>query len=483
MPKNILFLMTDQQRADSIGYAPGSRVATRHMDRLAESAAFTNCITSNPICTPARCALLTGKYTHQINMLDMSGDLSQCYPTYLQALQQAGYFTAGIGKFHWLQGWPWDTPIGQGHPLANMKDLMRGYGLDYIWEVAGKQLALRNYCDYAAYLDGKGLLGAFREFVLACGNNRFEANPDMGRFAAEWPFDEADHMDIVTADRIIEAIETRPPNQPFFIFGSFCSPHRPFDPPRRYLDMVAYEEKDDFIAGSGELTPDLKRQLYRLRQYYKATIRLVDEQIGRIWHKLEQDDLLKDTVILLTSDHGEMMGDHFGMEKGFPFRQSVNVPLAIRHPDYLDRRLNTSPVELTDVTATILDVAGLDPQQGLGKRWPAFNDIVPCRSLLPILRGESERVRDVAFSECGIRGRWQAVQTEQWKYIRYITRPESPDQLNGYEVLYDLSRDPEETINCARDPECGAELDQCRRQLAFVLDATPPAQTSWAPLL
>lgn len=97
---NIILLMTDQHRADHAGFLPGSRMATPHLDRLAGSVGFSNCVTVNPICTPARTALLTGKYTHQIGTLDMSGDLSREHPTYPRALQQAGYWTAGVGKFH-----------------------------------------------------------------------------------------------------------------------------------------------------------------------------------------------------------------------------------------------------------------------------------------------------------------------------------------------------------------------------------------------
>ena len=120
-PYNIIFLMTDQQRADHVSFLPDSRLATPNIDRLVGSVGFNNCVSVNPVCTPARTALLTGKYTHQIGTLAMSGDLSQEHPTYLQALQKAGYWTAGVGKFHWMQGWPWSTKRGKGHDLVTLK--------------------------------------------------------------------------------------------------------------------------------------------------------------------------------------------------------------------------------------------------------------------------------------------------------------------------------------------------------------------------
>lgn len=155
-PYNIVLLMTDQHRADRVGFLPDSRMATSNIDRLAGSVGFSNCVTVNPICTPARTALLTGKYTHQIGTLSMSGDLSREHPTYLHALQNGGYWTAGVGKFHWMQGWPWHTERGKGHDLVALKDEVKKYGLDYVWEMSGKQLAVKNYCDYCEYLQSKG---------------------------------------------------------------------------------------------------------------------------------------------------------------------------------------------------------------------------------------------------------------------------------------------------------------------------------------
>ena len=101
MPKNIILFMTDQQRADQVGYAsyhPGAE--TPNIDRIANHANFTCCQTTNPICTPARTSLITGRYSRQIGTLTMAGDLFPQIPTFMQALQKAGYRTYGIGKFH-----------------------------------------------------------------------------------------------------------------------------------------------------------------------------------------------------------------------------------------------------------------------------------------------------------------------------------------------------------------------------------------------
>ncbi len=475
-PLNIILLMTDQHRADHVGFLPGARLATPHLDRLAESVGFSNCQTVNPICTPARAALLTGKYTHQIGMLSMSGDLSLQHPTYPRALQRAGYWTAGVGKFHWLQGWPWGTARGQGHDLVALRPRIQEYGFDHVWESAGKQLALRNYCDYGAYLREHGLLERFRDHVEACGPN--VQDPAKTRFTGDpWPFAEEHYVDHVTGREIRRAIAARPAGKPFFLFGSFCGPHKPYDPPRSFLERFPLAEEDNFLPGAPALTPEVKQRLYRLRRAYQAMIAVIDAEVGLILDQLAREGLLDSTVLLFTSDHGEMLGDHARLSKQQPWRQSVTVPTAIRHPAYLGRRVCPAPIELTDLTATILDLAGLDPQQALRKNWPAFHDRVPCRSLLPVVRGEATSVRDAAFAECN--GQWQLLQSAGWKYIRYL------GGLGGQppprEELYDLARDPGEQHDRAADPVCRDVLAELREARVRLLDATPPAQLGWAP--
>jgi arylsulfatase len=476
--KNIILLMTDQHRYDHVGYTGRGVIDTPNIDRIAGSVGFTNCQTVNPICMPARCALITGKYSHQIGTLSMSGDLSLKHPTFMRALKKAGYHTSGIGKFHFLQTWPWGIEIGKGLNLVEMKEKIKEYGFDYIWETAGKQLALRDYCDYCRYLDEKGLLEAYRDFVLTAGPNSFFPDFRPEDNGKPWPFNEEDYVDIVTTDKIIERIKNRPVERPFYIFGSFCSPHKPFDPPERYLDLIPYEEKDDFIPGEKELSDDDKKMLYKKRRAYKAMIRLIDDQIGRILAALEGEDLLDDTVILFTSDHGEMMGDHFRIQKAVPWRESVNIPLAIRHPDYLHRKLNHSPVEIIDIAATILDIAGLDHNKELGLIWPEHNNIVPCRSLMPMISGEKEQIREFAFSECSCFDLWQLITTEEMKYIK---KWNVNDASNYIEEFYDLCNDPKETVNQINNPEYKDSIDWCRRKRDLIIDSTPAAQTAWVP--
>lgn len=476
--KNILLLMTDQHRLDYVSFSGSSKIQTPNIDRIAESVGFTCCQSVNPVCTPARTALITGKYSHQIAMLSMSGDLSLQHPTFMQALQRAGYHTSGIGKFHYLQTWAWNTPRGKGLNLVELKDKIGKYGYDYIWQTSGKQQARRNYCDYCKHLDDKGLLEEYRDFVESSGPNYHYPDQKPDKDFEPWPLPDEDYIDILTADKIIEAIEKKHPEKPFFLFGSFCSPHKPYDPPQKYLDMVEYEKKDDFIPGDKEINGEDKKRLYRKRHAYKAMIALLDDQFGRILQALEKNGLLEDTVILFTADHGEMLGDHFRVQKSIYWKESVTIPAAIRHPDYLSNKINGSPVEIIDIAATILDIAGIDPQKALSKPWPAFNNIVPARSLMPVVRGEKAAVRDFAFSEC--EGSWQMIRTENWKYVRHLKYTD-PDSVG--EEFYDLELDPDETKNLIGETMYSGAIAWCRRRRDYIMDSTPPAQTAWAPLI
>jgi arylsulfatase A-like enzyme len=302
------------------------------------------------------------------------------------------------------------------------------------------------------------------------------------------PLAEEDYIDCVIGRKIVEAIENRPADRPFFIFGSFVSPHPPYDPPQSYLDRVPYEELDDFALSEGqkELTPETKQRLYSLRRAYKAMILLIDDQVGKVLRKLEEERLLDDTVILFTADHGEMLGDHGRVQKQLPQWQSSIVPTAIRHPDYLRGEVTDTPVELIDLTATILAAAGLDPAQALGKDWPAYHSAVPARSLLPILSGERTRIRPYAYSEAdGPDGGWQMVQNERFKYVRYLRyEAEAADGVPSgpVEMFFDLQTDPDEALNRIGDPQYAAELACCRSYREYILDTTPPAQLRWAPV-
>jgi choline-sulfatase len=505
MNKNILLIMTDQQRSDYTGYIEGGKASMPVIDTLARSSMFfTCCQTTNPICMPARSSLITGRYPRQIGALTMSGDLFPQIPTFMQALREAGYKTYGIGKFHYLQTAPWSVPCGQGLDYLRMGTASRDsrqYGYDEIWESSGKQLMIKNYCYYADYLNRKGLLDQVRDFWRQSGGPNGDTADHNYDKANPWPFDEGDYPDIVTGLKAREKIKKYDVEKPFFMFLSFCGPHKPYDAPKAYLDMVEYEERDDFILEKGRsLSVEEKQIIYRQRRSAKAMLRLIDVQIGLVFEELKRKNMFEDTLIIFTSDHGDMLGDHYMIQKGVPWKQSINVPLMVKMPGAVQRGVNSSPVELSDIAATILDYAGLDPSAVLSRPWPAYNNRIPSLSLLPVVLGETGKIRDFAFSESdfteergpgtiyrevlekrGGGGRrcnaWQTIVAEQGKYIKY-TEYENPGDV--YEEFYDTANDRDEKINLIKDPAYSRKIQEARDRLQFILDRYPPCQMTWA---
>lgn len=472
--KNIILFMADEFRADYTGYSGSGKMETPNIDRIAQGWQFSCCSSTNPICAPARTSLVTGRYPHQIGTLAMYGDLNPQIPTFMQILQKHGYYTAGVGKLHYLATWPAGTPRGKILNLVELKERMKEFGFDDLWESAGKQLMLRNFCDYGEYLEERGLRETYLDFI--------EKSLEQERGIVHNPeavsptfLEEKDYIDVVTADRALDFLKNRPEGKPFYLFTSFCGPHMPFDPPQRWIDRIPYEEKDDFIEDM-PLTGEQKEGLWRKRRNYKAMIALIDEQIGKILDYLDATGLMENTVLLFTSDHGEMLGDHNRMGKAVPYRESCTIPLAIRHPDFLQNGYCRTPVSLVDVTATILDCAGIDPKELEGQKL-AFSNQLPGRSLMPVLSGKKGEIREYSFSESG--RSWQMLETMEWKYIFHpdISTPEE-----WKEELYHKTEDQREQKNLASDPALRSVLDWFRKRRSYEVDHTLPIQTVWAPL-
>lgn len=490
--------MTDQQRADQNG--PRGGFDTPNLDWIARQSGFA-CSTVNPICTPARCALLTGRYPRQIGMVTMSGDLDYQIPTMPQALQKAGYATYGIGKFHFMQTWPWGTERGDGWDFLKNEPAMHRFGFDYVWETAGKQQIIQNYDHYCAYLDQKGLLEGYRDFILESGGGNGDTADHNYDQCHPFPYPLEDYVDTVTGRIACEQLEKHPQDQPFYMFVSFCGPHKPYDPPKCYLDRYEIERDDNFVLEAGQtLTDAQKEAVYRERRAAKAMLKLIDDQVGELFSVLKRRDFFKDTLIVFASDHGDMLGDHALIQKGVPWKQSVMVPLAVALPGAKPLGQTGALVELTDVTATILEYAGLNPTQALSRPWPAYNSLIPSKSLLPLVRGETTRFRDFTFSEsdfteertgvyCSytreeyqrIRGAgrgtaWQMILSPTHKYVKYLGYS-APGLY--HEELYDLAADPDELKNVACDPSQQSALQLARDRLMYVLDTYPPAQKTW----
>ena len=472
-PLNIILILTDQLRQDYLGLYPNSQMVTPHIDALCGDHVFKRCTSVNPVCLPARTAMLTGRYTRQIGTLIMSGELSRDIPTFPQALQRGGYHTIGVGKFHFMQGWDWRTPRGQGHDLCELRPHFHSWGFDEVWQVCGKSQLTRNTCDYASILEKAGVLEAYRDDVDARGKNLNNAEREDIDCSA-FRFDSDLYVDRVIGNKSIEYLDKRPRDKPFFAQISFCCPHPPYDPPAESLERFPLEEVDDFIPNEASLSPAQKQLQYRKRRAYKAMIHEIDQQVAKLSEYLKENDLLKNTVILFSSDHGEMMGDHGLSQKTSPYWQASRVPLYARHPAYRKKQQHDCLVENIDISATILEIAGLDPCAALGRTWPAGQAGIPAKSLLPVLEGKTTQHRDFIFSESY--HLWEMIETHEYKYVRQLPVPGNRDATD---ILYDLGTDPDEETSVADSPGYNEALGQLQAHRMSILEEYLPCQTRW----
>ncbi|MFZ9682602.1 MAG: sulfatase [Cephaloticoccus sp.] len=367
-PPNILLILTDQLRADALGCYGGTQVPTPHLDALArQSTVYERCYVNNPICTPSRASLWTGKsiLAHGVqNLHDVLPDTERLFPSHLQAL---GYATALFGKLH-VSGRIVDSSVVHPHS-----------GFD-VYENA---LSPYNHdCNIHAYRDW--LSRRDPEFLRRLGRQ--------GSMIGHIP-DEL-HFSTWVAERTAEFVTSRDPAKPFFCCASFVDPHDPFDDhPEEYLERVELgsmtrierqapagrsaavrrEEAAGVLGSVDDYTDD---EIMRMRRSYFASVGFLDTCVGRIMSALERAGAADDTLILFTSDHGEMLGQRRLLGKGAYFYEPcARVPLLMRAPGSapLGRR-SADLVQLHDIAATALHAAGM-PASDLHAQMPSARQL------------------------------------------------------------------------------------------------------------
>jgi choline-sulfatase len=451
---NILLIVTDQLRSDGLGCG-GGWISTPNIDRISrEGVYFENCFTTSPVCIPARLSLATGLYPHNTGIWDnCMHTLSQESPTWMRAIRKAGYRTSLFGKTHL-------------HPhkgdLRDREDLMRGYGYDEIDEIGGPRACEFLLSHMTARWEARNYWADYRTDI----RDRFATKPHLVR-PSTLPLDE--YYDCYVGRKAREYLEGYQRPEPWFCTISFSGPHEPWDTPEPYASKYAPEDmpaalpppRDSGKRPKGALdrmignAPRLsEREIAEMRANYAGNVTLIDDQIGAVFEVMETKGWMDHTVILFTSDHGEMNGDAGLIYKSNMLRSAVSVPLLIRTPETATGNLagsrNASPVEWIDAGPTLVELAGGE----LAHR--QFG-----RSLLPILNGSQNTCRRDAISE--INGEIMLAD-EAWKTV-----------LNeGGEVylLFDRLNDPEERHNLAGSQACQkVETDLKNRVLQRLLQS------------
>ncbi len=448
---NILLLMTDQQRFDSLAAYGFTGGHTPHLDRLAgEGAVFDRCYATSPICTPSRASLMTGHHLpgHGVfGIYDLLPDDQVLFP---ERLRDLGYGTALVGKLH----------VSSLHEEALRRHPHDGFGA-YDWCVEGCVAMDSPYQAYARWL--QDVAPEFREHLARDGRN-------VTHHRAEF------HMATWAADRTIERLDRRDPTRPFFLMMSLFDPHDPYDSyplasaagitpaampdrlprtPGSAAEPVAIErERDRSYLGTASTMPPA--QLHALRRDYHASISFVDEQVGRVLDHVDRLGLRDDTLVVFCSDHGDMLGDHDLLGKGaFFYEPSVRVPLLVRWPGHVPAgRRVTGVVQLNDLAATFLDAAGAP--EARRRAW-----IPDSRTLLPAARGDEDSPRDVAvcaYRNSGVSadGPWDppihaTMLCDGHAKLNLYHDGAGPGGRTGYQ-LFDLERDPYEAHDLSADP-------------------------------
>ena len=445
---NILLVMCDQFRGDCLGADGNGAIRTPNLDRLAaDGALLSRAYSSLPSCTPARATLLTGWGPWRHGMLGYGRVAGKYANEMPRLLRNAGYWGMGIGKMHWF---PQRALHGFHETLVDESSRVETEGFISDYRQWFKQVAPDRDPD-----------------ATGVGWNDYRARP--------YALPEELHPTRWTADTAVEFLSNYgegldQAGKPFFLKVSFARPHSPYDPPKRFFEMYADAAIPEAVVGDwagrnamtgrelpfttprGDLGPE---QVRRSRQGYYGAITFLDEQIGRIFDVLKRRGWWDETLILFTSDHGDMQGDHHLWRKTYAYEGSARIPMLIRWPGWLvgakRGQVLSWPVELRDVLPTFLDAAGAGFDEA------DFDG----RSMLDLIRGRTDGWReyiDLEHSTCyWPENQWCALTDGHVKYI-YAA-------VDGGEQLFDLDADPGETDDLAGDGKHAAVLAKWRQRM------------------
>ena len=488
---NILFIITDQQRVDTIGAYGCELGATPTIDRIAaEGCRFQNAYCNNPLCMPSRASMLTGRFP-SVNGVRTNGCTAHPnQPLLPELLSAAGYNTAAFGKMHYHPGssdepdgyWPEHRKVSQSdadltQPYLGFDTIRLGLGhSDVLPGLHERELAAK-HPDVLKLRGTKNALEIPDELLLNAHKiQTYKSAIPTEHYATNWVANQTiDYLNQVEG--------------PFFAWCGFGDPHHPFNPPGEYWDRFRPEDMppptrqpgelddkpphfrafhdgvyagmdtDGFLLGSERYLTDDRVAL--IRAAYFGMVAMIDDAVARILATLEARGLANNTIVFFLSDHGELLGDHSLVLKGaFHYQPLINVPLIAYSPGQLTGgRVIEGPVGLMDLNPTILELAGVDLPEG-----------TQARSLMPQLQGETDRGFHNTLIEHDLDThdlRLRTMVTDRHRITHYAGE--------SYGELYDLEEDPNEFVNLwDRDLET-------RKALQLELLDLVAQNQSWVP--
>ena len=479
-PPNILLITSDQQRADCFGFE-NPHVRTPHFDRLAQTGTrFSACITPNLVCQPSRASILTGLLPLTHGVWDNGVDLDPrvCEQGFAGTLAKAGYDTTYFGKAHF-------ATKATFQPTGTPEDMRSGanYGASWRGPYMGfnhVELIVLGHVNNPLPLE-RPPVGHYERWLLSRGDEEemlalltASGGPDAEGAAQTWhsALPVAWHSSSWLGDKTVQWLQTRDRSKPFCAWVSFPDPHQPFDCPVPWsllhdpndvpLPKTRGEDPSSvrpwWYKATLEGTPALAdpqfrhlrakvsrmpkqtdRQLAQMTANYYGMISLIDHNVGRILAKLDDLRMREDTLVIFTTDHGDMLGNHGIYLKGpWPLEDLLRVGMIASGPGVAAGRVVDEPVSTLDLAATFYDVTGVSEPMALQSR-----------SLGKFFK--ERPLRDCAWSEwhvhpsrCGVALQLRTVRTKTHKCTFELG--------SGAGELYDLVNDPAETVNRFDDP-------------------------------
>ena len=467
---NVLFIITDQQRADHLGCAGNRILKTPNLDRFAsEGLRFTNAFCANPICMPNRGSILTGLYPNMHGCRTNGINLPENVPTMPEALLKQGWHTHAIGKLHLnfmersykkevYSAESIDAWIDPEKVKSMRKRFLKPYyGFEEVETVIGHgDKCVGHYLDW---LEEKA--PQYVESTKKSIENLFPA------LCYETELPEECYPTSFIAERTLAFLERYRNgdfgNKPFFLLSSFPDPHHPVCPPGKYKDMYDPEDielpsnfndlenlkKHPFLAPFITSPPMRDKYLIQratteeeAREFISLTygaITMIDHGVGKILASLEKLGMADNTIVVYTSDHGDLMGDHRLILKGpSPFIGVLNVPLIWKVPEMIKPgSVSESLISSIDFAPTLMNLLGI----GSRKLPPDMQGV----DMTPVLKDPTIKVRDHCLIEedeeyFRIKLRLRHLITEDHKITVY-------EHLRDYGDIFDRKDDPDEVNN------------------------------------
>ncbi|MBN2030018.1 sulfatase [bacterium] len=468
---NILFIMSDDHAEQAISCYGSQLIETSHIDRIAhEGIRFENSFVTNSICAPSRAVLLTGKYSHMNGLRDNQDEFDGSQMTFPKLLQQAGYQTAMIGKWH-LKTDPtgfdeWKILIDQGeyyNPTLienGVRNEYIGYTTDLITDIAVESLNRRDrnrpFCmlvhhkaPHRNWMPNLKYLDVYNDRDLPLPETFYDDYAD--RQAAKEADMRIDDMYLSSDMKLNTGYYEKETgtggnlaSAPFAEMGWAASLARLTETQRKawdaHYDRINEEFRDLKLTGD-----DLLRWKYqRYIKDYLSCILSVDESVGRLLEYLDEEGLNDNTLVVYTSDQGFYLGEHGWYDKRFMYEESLGMPLVMRYPDQMkSNRVSEKMVLNLDFAPTFLDFAGVEiPVEMQGESLRAITSG----------NGQGEWRDSIYYHYYEYPHGWHnvkrhyGVRTERYKLIHFYY------DIDTWE-LFDLQRDPNELNNLYDDPD------------------------------